>query len=60
MAAVDADVERLSVLPGLTDDPSVVGLLQVKEQQVPITTKTVHRRHCCTGGDSLLPIHKLF
>ena len=36
-----------------------MGLLQVKEQQVPIATKAVHRRQYRTNRDSLLPIHKL-
>ena len=36
-----------------------MGLLRVKEQQVPIATKAVHRRQHCTNRDSLLPIHKL-
>ena len=49
----------MSVLPGLSEDLSVVGLLRVKEQQVPIATKTVHRRQYHTNRDSLLPIQKL-
>ena len=36
-----------------------MGLLRVKEQQVPIATKTVHRRQYRTNRDSLLPILKL-
>ena len=33
IAAVDtANVKQLSVLPGLSEDPSIVGLLQVKEK----------------------------
>jgi len=60
IAAVDTDnIQQLSVLPGLSEDPSVVGLLRVKEQQVPIATKAVHRRRHCTKRDSSLPIHKL-
>ncbi|PKU30913.1 hypothetical protein llap_18782 [Limosa lapponica baueri] len=44
VAAVETeDLTQLSTLPGLSDDPSVVGLLRVKEQQVPIATGTVHR-----------------
>jgi len=40
IAAVDREgVKQLSVLPGLSEDPSVVGLLQMKKQQVPIATK---------------------
>jgi len=49
----------LSALPGLSEDPSVVGLLRVKEQQVPIATKMVHRWQYRTNRDSLLPIQKL-
>ena len=60
IAAVDTDnIKQLSVLPGLSEDLSAVGLLQVKEQQVPIATKGVHRRQYRTNRDSLLPIHKL-
>ncbi|GAB0206702.1 hypothetical protein GRJ2_003135800 [Grus japonensis] len=47
-------VEKLS-----QEDPSVVGLLRVEEQQVPIATTTVHQRQYCTTRDSLVPIHKL-
>ncbi|GAB0203731.1 hypothetical protein GRJ2_002838700 [Grus japonensis] len=53
------EIEPLSTLPGLSEDPSVVGLLRVEEQQVPITTTTVHRRKYRTNRDSLVPIHKL-
>ena len=60
IAAVDTEgVKQLSALPDLSEDPSVVGLLQVKKQQVPLATKMVHRRQYCTNRDSLLPIHKL-
>ena len=53
------NIKQLSVLPGLSEDPSVVGLLQVKEKHVPVATKTVHRRQYRTNRDSLLPIHDL-
>ena len=57
IAAVDTEgVQQLSILPGLSEDPSAVGLLRVKEQQVPIATKTVHRRQYRTNRDSLLPL----
>ena len=60
IAAGDTDdMKQPSLLPGLSEDPSVVGLLRVKEQQVPIATKAVHRRQYRTNRDSLLPIHKL-
>ena len=56
IAAVDTEgVKQLSALPGLTEDPSAVGLLRVKEQQVPIATKTVHRRQYRTNRDSCSP-----
>ena len=60
IAAGDTDdMKQPSLLPGLSEDPSVVGLLQVKEQQVPTATKTVHRQQYCTNRDSSLPILKL-
>ncbi|GAB0206199.1 hypothetical protein GRJ2_003085500 [Grus japonensis] len=60
IAALEVEeIEPLSSLPGLSEDPSVVGLLRVKEQQVPIATTTVHRRQYRTNRDSLVPIHKL-
>ena len=47
IAAVEAEeIKQLSILPGLSEDPSVMGLLRVEEQQVPIATTTVH------GGDT--------
>ena len=48
-----------STLPGLSEDPFVVGLLRVEEQQVPVATRTVHRRQYRTNRDSLAPIHEL-
>ncbi|GAB0203749.1 hypothetical protein GRJ2_002840500 [Grus japonensis] len=60
IAALEAEeIEPLSTLPGLLEDPSVVGLLRVKEQQVPIATTTVHRWQYHTKRHSLAPIHKL-
>ncbi|GAB0210357.1 hypothetical protein GRJ2_003501500 [Grus japonensis] len=60
IAASEAEeIEPLSSLPGLSEDPSVVGLLRVEEQQVPIATTTVHRQQYRTNRDSLVPIHKL-
>ncbi|PKU37290.1 rna-directed dna polymerase from mobile element jockey-like [Limosa lapponica baueri] len=60
VAAVETeDSTQLSTLPGLSDDPSVVGLLRVKEQQVPTATATVHQRQYCTNRDSLIPIQNL-
>ncbi|GAB0209290.1 hypothetical protein GRJ2_003394700 [Grus japonensis] len=60
IAALEVEeIEPLSSLPGLSEDPSVVGLLRVEEQQVPIATTAVHRRQYRTNRDSLVPIHKL-
>jgi len=59
IAALDPAIKQLSVLPGLSEDVSVVGLLRVTEQQIPIATKMVYRQKYCTNRDSLLPIHKL-
>ncbi|GAB0206883.1 hypothetical protein GRJ2_003153900 [Grus japonensis] len=60
IAALEAEeIEPLSSLPGLSEDPSVVGLLRVKEQQVPIATTTVHRRQYRTNRNAQIPIHKL-
>ncbi|KAK4832852.1 LOW QUALITY PROTEIN: hypothetical protein QYF61_025872 [Mycteria americana] len=53
------EIKQLSTLPSLSEDPSVVGLLRVKEQQVPIITTTVHRQQYRTNRDSLIPIHEL-
>ncbi|GAB0195094.1 hypothetical protein GRJ2_001974700 [Grus japonensis] len=60
IAALEAEeIEPLSSLPGLSKDPSVVGLLRVEEQQVPIATTTVHLWQYRTNRDSLVPIHEL-
>ncbi|CAN8175460.1 unnamed protein product, partial [Coccothraustes coccothraustes] len=40
-AAVEAEnIKQLKPLPGLSENPSAVGLLNVEEQRVPITTST--------------------
>ncbi|KAK4818890.1 hypothetical protein QYF61_021407 [Mycteria americana] len=49
----------LSTLPGLSEDPFVAGLLRVGEQQVPIATRTVHRRQYRANRGSLAAIHEL-
>ena len=60
IAALETEgIEQLSTLPGLSEDPSVVGLLRVEEQQVPITTTMVHWQQYRTNRDSLIPIHML-
>ena len=44
IAAVEVeDIKQLSTLPVVSEDPSVVGLLKVKEQQMPIAMTTVHQ-----------------
>ncbi|KAK4822622.1 LOW QUALITY PROTEIN: hypothetical protein QYF61_017827 [Mycteria americana] len=53
------EIKELSILLGLSEDPSIVGLLSVKEEQVPIATTTVHWQQYRTNRDSLIPIHKL-
>ncbi|KAK4810489.1 hypothetical protein QYF61_004269 [Mycteria americana] len=52
-------IKQLSILPGLLDDPSVVGLVHVKEQQVLIGIMMMHQRQYHTNRDSLVPIHEL-
>ncbi|PKU31251.1 hypothetical protein llap_18444 [Limosa lapponica baueri] len=60
VAAVETEkVVQPSTLPGLSEDPSIVGLLRVEEQNVPIATTTVHRRQYRTNQDSLHPIQRL-
>ena len=50
IAALETEeIKQLSVLPGLSEDPSVVGLLRVEEQRVTTATTTVHRRQYCTN-----------
>jgi len=43
------EIKQLSILPGLSEDPSVVGLLRAEEQQVPIATTTVYQQQYCTN-----------
>ena len=44
IAALETEgIKQLSLLPGLSEDPSVVGLLRVGEQRVSTATITVHR-----------------
>jgi len=60
IAAVETDeIKQLSTLPAVSEDPSVVGLLKVEEQQMPVATTTVYWRQYRTNQDSLIPIHKL-
>ncbi|GAB0179130.1 hypothetical protein GRJ2_000378300 [Grus japonensis] len=58
-AALESEeMKQLSTLLGLLEDPSV-GLLGVKEQQVPIATTIVHRWQYHSSRDSLVPTHKV-
>ncbi|RMC19827.1 hypothetical protein DUI87_03392 [Hirundo rustica rustica] len=60
IAAVETGgVKQLNTLPGLSENPSAVGLLKVEEQQVPIATSIVHRRQYRTTRDAVIPIHKM-
>ncbi|GAB0209229.1 hypothetical protein GRJ2_003388600 [Grus japonensis] len=60
IAALETEeIKQLSTLPSVSEDPSVVGLLRLEEQQVPISKKMAHRWQYCTNRDSLIPIHKL-
>ena len=42
------NIKQLSTMPSLSEDPFVVGLLRVEEQQVPIATSAVHQQQYCT------------
>ncbi|TRZ20110.1 hypothetical protein HGM15179_004679 [Zosterops borbonicus] len=60
IAAVEAEnIKQLNTLPGLSENPSAVGLLKVEEQRVPIATSTVHRRQYQTDQDAVIPIHRM-
>ncbi|RMC22006.1 hypothetical protein DUI87_02877 [Hirundo rustica rustica] len=60
IATVEAEgIKKLNSLPGLSENPSAVGLLKVEEQQVPVATSTVHRRQYQTNRDAVIPIHKM-
>ncbi|XP_014116415.1 PREDICTED: uncharacterized protein LOC102105886 [Pseudopodoces humilis] len=60
IAAVETEgIKQLNTLPGLSENPSAVGLLKVEEQRVPIATSTVHRRQYRTTRDAVIPVHKM-
>ncbi|RMB99856.1 hypothetical protein DUI87_23634 [Hirundo rustica rustica] len=60
IAAVEAEgIKKLNTLPGLSENPSAVGLLKVEEQRVLVATSTVHRRQYRTNRDAVIPIHKM-
>lgn len=58
IAAVETEEIR-ELVPGASRDPSAVGLLRVKEQQVPIATTTVHCQKYCPSWDCVTPIHEM-
>ncbi|RMC03335.1 hypothetical protein DUI87_20531 [Hirundo rustica rustica] len=58
-AVVTEGIRQLNTLPGLSENPSAVGLLKVQEQRVPIATSIVHRRQYKTTQDAVIPIHKM-
>ncbi|RMC21845.1 hypothetical protein DUI87_02716 [Hirundo rustica rustica] len=58
-AVVTEGIRQLNTLPGLSENPSAVGLLKVQEQRVPIATSIVHRRQYRTTRDAVIPIHKM-
>ncbi|TRZ05987.1 hypothetical protein HGM15179_021120 [Zosterops borbonicus] len=60
IAAVEVEgIKQLNTLPGLSENPSAVGLLKVEEQQVPVATLTVHRRQDQVNHDAVIPTHKM-
>lgn len=58
IAALSAEIKQLSSLPGVSEDLSAVGLLQVR-QQVLIASIMVHWQQYHSNQGSLVPIHKL-
>ncbi|RMC20714.1 hypothetical protein DUI87_01566 [Hirundo rustica rustica] len=58
-AVVTEGIRQLNTLPGLSENPSALGLLKVQEQRVPIATSIVHRRQYRTTRDAVIPIHKM-
>ncbi|RMC18010.1 hypothetical protein DUI87_04886 [Hirundo rustica rustica] len=58
-AVVTEGIRQLNTLPGLSENPSAVGLLKVQEQRVPIATSIVYRRQYRTTRDAVIPIHKM-
>ncbi|XP_064032402.1 uncharacterized protein LOC135192945 [Pogoniulus pusillus] len=60
ITAVETAVkELLSIIPGLPDNPSMVGTHKVEDAKLPIASCVVHRRQYRTNRDSLLPIWQL-
>ncbi|RMC05689.1 hypothetical protein DUI87_17774 [Hirundo rustica rustica] len=60
IAAVEAEgIKKLNTLPGLSEDSSAIGLLQVEEQRVPVATLAVHRWKYRTNREAVTPIHRM-
>ncbi|TRZ08399.1 hypothetical protein HGM15179_018707 [Zosterops borbonicus] len=59
VAVQTEDIRQLKTLPGLSDDPSAVGLLRAEELQVTIATATVHHPQYRTNRDSVAPINEM-
>ncbi|KAJ7399007.1 hypothetical protein BTVI_119311 [Pitangus sulphuratus] len=60
IAAVETKkIRQLNTLPGLSEDPSAVGLLRVEEQQIPITTTSVPCQQYRTNQGSVTLIHEM-
>ncbi|RMC20758.1 hypothetical protein DUI87_01610 [Hirundo rustica rustica] len=58
-AVVTEGIRQLNTLPGLSENPSALGLLKVQEQRVPIATSIGHRQQYRTTRDAVIPIHKM-
>ncbi|XP_051644219.1 uncharacterized protein LOC127471397 [Manacus candei] len=56
---IEEKSKQLSTLPDLSEDPSIVGLLRVKDEEVPIAMTTIHRRQYQMNRDAVIPIHKM-
>ncbi|KAJ7413553.1 hypothetical protein WISP_89754 [Willisornis vidua] len=56
---IEEKSKQLSTLPSVSEDPSAVEPLQVKDQEVPMATATVHKRQYQTNRDAVIPIHKM-
>ncbi|KAJ7407906.1 hypothetical protein WISP_124022 [Willisornis vidua] len=50
------EIRQLNTLPGLSEDPSAVGILRVEEQWVTIATTAVHHQQHCMNEDYMIPI----
>lgn len=53
------EIMQMFTLPGHSEDPGIVELLKVEEQQVLIATTIVYWQQYHTNHNSLIPIRKL-